>query len=109
MDHDLSPGPPSWVDFAPKSQRGLDLLGLRLPVQAIGLSLMDAVTTIAPKVRYLSFRTFIADAYRAVPGPPPDSYKAFMAFALPAETAFAISNASGSRGGATARPSRIST
>ena len=93
MDYDLSPGAPSWVDFAPKSVRGLDLLGLRLPVQAIGLSLLNAVTTIAPKVRYLSFRTFVADAYRTAPGPPPDSYDGFMSFALPAETAVALGNA----------------
>lgn len=92
MDYDLTPSAPSWVDFAPRSQRGLDLLGLRLPVQAIGLSLLNAVTTIAPKVRYLSFRTFIADAYRTAPGPPPDSREAFMAFALPAEAAFALGN-----------------
>ena len=92
MDYGLSPTAPGWIDFAPRSQRGLDLLGLRLPVQAIGLSLLDAVTTIAPKVRYLSFRTFIADAYRTAPGPPPDSRDSFMAFALPAETAFALGN-----------------
>ena len=92
MDYDLSPGAPSWVNFAPDSRRGLDLLGLRLPVQTIGLSLLNAVTTIAPKVRYLSFRTFIADAYRTAPGPPPDSYNAFMSFAVPAETAFALGN-----------------
>lgn len=93
MDFDLSPAVPSWVDFAPNSVRGLDLLGLRLPVQAIGLSLLDAVTTISPRVRYLSFRTFVADAYRTAPGPPPDSYDAFMSFAVPAETAFALGNA----------------
>ena len=93
MDYELSPGVPTWVDFAPNSVRGLDLLGLRLPVQTIGLSLLNAVTTIAPKVRYLSFRTFIADAYRTAPGPPPDSYDAFMSFAVPAETAFALGNA----------------
>ena len=92
MDYDLSPSAPGWVDFAPNSVRGLDLLGLRLPVQAIGLSLLDAVTTVSPKVRYLSFRTFIADAYRTAPGPPPDSNSAFMSFAVPAETAFALGN-----------------
>ena len=92
MDYGLSPSAPGWVDFAPRSQRGLDLLGLRLPVQATGLSLLNAVTTIAPRVRYLSFRTFIADAYRTAPGPPPDSRDAFMAFALPAEAAFALGN-----------------
>lgn len=93
MDLDLSPNAPSWVDFGPNSVRGQDLLGLRLPVQAIGLSLLDAVTTISPKLRYVSFRTFVADAYRTAPGPPPDSYDAFMSFAIPVETAFALGNA----------------
>ena len=93
MHYDSRPAAPRWVDFAPNSVRGLDLLGLRLPVQAIGLSLLDAVTTISPRVRYLSFRTFVADAYRTAPGPPPDSYDAFMSFAVPAETAFALGNA----------------
>lgn len=60
MDHNLSPNAPGWVDFAPESVRGQDLLGLRLPVQAIGLSLLNAVTTISPKLRYVSFRTFVA-------------------------------------------------
>ena len=93
MDLDLNPNAPGWVDFAPKSVRGQDLLGLRLPVQAIGLSLLNAVTTISPKLRYVSFRTFVADAYRTAPGPPPDSYDAFMSFAIPVETAFALGNA----------------
>ena len=92
MDYDLSPSAPGWVDFAPNSAQGQDLLGLRFPVQAIGLSLLNAVTTISPKVRYLSFRTFIANAYRTAPDPPPDSYSAFMSFAVPAETAFALGN-----------------
>lgn len=92
MDYDLSPSAPGWVDFAPDSVQGRDLLGLRFPVQAIGLSLLDAVTTISPKLRYLSFLTFIANAYRTAPGPPADSYSAFMSFAIPAETAFALGN-----------------
>lgn len=66
MDYGLSPSAPSWVDFAPKSQRGLDLLGLRLPVQAIGLSLLNAVTTIAPKVRAL-IRGLRVHRFRSIP------------------------------------------
>lgn len=92
LDYDLSPSAPGWVEFAPNSVGGQDVLGLRLPVQAIGLSLLNAVTTISPKIRYLSFRTFIADAYRTAPGPPPDSYSAFMSFAVSAEAAFALGN-----------------
>lgn len=93
MDLPAQPPAPTWIDFSPDSVRGQDLLGLRLPVQSIGLSLLNGVTTISPKVRYLSFRTFIADAYRTAPGPPPDSHDAFLAFARQAEAAFALGNA----------------
>lgn len=54
MDHNLSPNAPGWVDFALESVWGLDLLGLRQPAQAIGLSLLDAVTTIRSSATYHS-------------------------------------------------------
>jgi len=87
------PNAPTWVDFSPDPVSGLDLLGLRLPTRNIGLSLLNGITTISPKVRYLSFRTFIADAYRTAPGPPPDSHDSFLSFALPAEAAYVFGNA----------------
>lgn len=93
MDLPSQPRSPTWVDFAPDSVQGLDLLGLRLPVQSIGLSLLNGVTTISPKVRYLSFRTFMADAYRTLPSPPLDSQQGFVSFAAPAEAAYAMGNA----------------
>jgi len=55
--------PPSWVDIGGEQIQGLDLLGLRLPVQAIGNSLLDGVTTITPSVRYLSLLAWIVHSY----------------------------------------------
>ena len=42
---------------------GLDLLGLRAPVQRIGNDLFDGITTVTPKVRYLSVLTWIIHRY----------------------------------------------
>jgi hypothetical protein len=93
MDFPLSPPSPSWIDFAPDSVRGLDLLGLRLPAQTIGYALFNGVTTISPKVRYLCFRAFLVDAYRTFPEPPPDSNDEFLEFARKAESALTIAHA----------------
>lgn len=46
---------PDWVSFEADEIEGLDLLGLRAPVQAIGNELFNGVTTVTPKLRYLSF------------------------------------------------------
>ena len=92
MEFDLWPSAPSWVDLAPASVRGLDLLGLRLPAQSIGLSLLNGVTTVTPKVRYLSFRAFVAEAYLSAPEALADSRQLFNEFARQAEAAFAVSN-----------------
>jgi hypothetical protein len=39
---------PSWITSGAKIAGGLDLLGLRLPVQTIGGTLLDGVTTVTP-------------------------------------------------------------
>ena len=39
---------PSWINSGATVTGGLDLLGLRLPVQTIGGSLLDGVTTVTP-------------------------------------------------------------
>lgn len=86
-----SPRPePSWVDSGAGQINGLDLLGLRLPVQNIGNSLLNGVTTITPLVRYLSFRAWIIHAY--VQARMPDQLKAFREFASRVEAAIAIGN-----------------
>jgi hypothetical protein len=43
---------PDWVVCEAKPIHGLDLLGLRLPAQSIGVSLLSGVTTISPTIRY---------------------------------------------------------
>ena len=39
---------PTWVSSGAVITGGLDLLGLRLPVQFIGGTLLDGVTTVTP-------------------------------------------------------------
>jgi len=81
---------PEWVELGAKPNRGLDLTGLRLPVQAIGNSLLDGITTITPSVRYVSFYSWIALSYLNSRGP--DNWRSFRSFAEPTETAIAIGN-----------------
>lgn len=47
---------PSWINSGAVIAGGLDLLGLRLPVQFIGSTLLDGITTITPSVRYIALR-----------------------------------------------------
>lgn len=83
----------SWVQ-APAPTRGLDLLGLRLPVQSIGNSLLDGITTVTPTIRYLSLRSWILRSYIHSDGE--DSWKALSAFAKRVEAAIAYGNLLGS-------------
>lgn len=81
---------PSWVDSGAAVINGLDLLGLRLPVQNIGNSLINGVTTITPLVRYLSFRAWMIHVY--VQARMPNRWKSFREFASRAEAAIALGN-----------------
>lgn len=83
----------SWVQ-APAPTRGLDLLGLRLPVQTIGNSLLDGITTVTPTIRYLSLRSWILRSYIHSGGE--DSLKALSTFAKRVEAAVAYGNLLGS-------------
>jgi hypothetical protein len=47
---------PEWIESGATPTGGLDLLGLRLPVQTIGLSLLNGVTTVTPSIRYIAIR-----------------------------------------------------
>jgi hypothetical protein len=69
---------------------GLDLLGLRLPVQTIGGSLLDGVTTVTPSIRYLGFRAWLI--YRYGESHFPDSWQAFTDFSAYAECALVLGN-----------------
>ena len=53
---------PDWISFQADRAEGLDLLGLR-PVQQIGNQRFDGVTTVTPKLRYLSVLAWIIWRY----------------------------------------------
>lgn len=82
--------PPSWVDTKAVIADGLDLLGVRQPVQVIGGSLLNGITSVTPKIRYLSFSCWLLHRY-AEAGLP-DCYKDFSSFAERAEAALVMGN-----------------
>lgn len=81
---------PQWVDTGAVITGGLDLLGLRLPVQIIGGTLLDGVTTVTPQVRYLAFRAWLIHQYGQTGLP--DSWQRFTDFALRIESALVLGN-----------------
>jgi hypothetical protein len=50
---------PDWIIFDANKTQGLDLLGLRAPAQEIGNSLLNGLTSVTPKLRYLSVLSWI--------------------------------------------------
>lgn len=82
--------PPAWVDSGAETTPGLDLLGLRLPVQVIGDSLLTGVTTVTPTVRYLSIHAWLVHSYAQARRP--DRWSDFKAFAAIAESAVVLGN-----------------
>jgi len=81
---------PNWVDSGAEPIRGLDLLGLRLPVQVLGNSLLAGVTTITPTVRYLSIHAWLVHSYAQARQP--DRWSDFRSFAATAEAAVVLGN-----------------
>ncbi len=81
---------PGWVEAGATSVQGIDLLGLRLPVQTIGNWLLNGITSVTPSVRYLSFRCWIARSY--MNARLPDRWRAFRAFASQVEAAIVLGN-----------------
>jgi hypothetical protein len=59
--------------------QGLDLLGLRGPVQQIGNGLLNGLTSVTPKLRYLSVLSWIV--WRYAEARLPDDDNAFTEFA----------------------------
>ncbi len=81
---------PSWINSGATITGGLDLLGLRLPVQTIGGTLLDGVTTITPSVRYLGLRAWMIWRYGQTGLP--DSWTSFTEFAARLETVIVLAN-----------------
>jgi hypothetical protein len=69
---------------------GLDLLGLRLPVQHIGAQLLDGITTVTPSVRYVAIRSWLAHRY--MEAGLPDSWTDFTGFCSNFECALVLGN-----------------
>jgi hypothetical protein len=81
---------PEWISSGATITGGLDLLGLRLPVQTIGGTLLDGVTTVTPSVRYLAFRAWLIHRYGQRGGA--DSLQKFTEFAARIESALVFGN-----------------
>ena len=82
--------PPEWIRSGAEITGGLDLLGLRLPVQFIGGTLLDGVTTVTPSVRYLAFRAWLIHRYGQTRQA--DDLDTFTAFAARIESALVLGN-----------------
>lgn len=82
--------PPEWISSGAVITGGLDLLGLRLPVQFIGGTLLDGVTTVTPSVRYLAFRAWMI--YRYGQTGQADDWQTYTDFAARIESALVLGN-----------------
>ncbi len=81
---------PQWVSTTAHDIGGLDLLGLRAPVNSIGTSLLTGITTITPTVRYVSLRSWLIRQYAL--SRQPDSWKSFRKYAEKIEAAVTVGN-----------------
>jgi hypothetical protein len=81
---------PDWVSFEADKTVGLDLLGLRAPVQQIGNLLFDGVTTVTPRLRYMSVLSWIV--WRYAQAELPEKRSSFFEFAAAQESAFVMAN-----------------
>ncbi len=80
---------PEWVDSQGRPINGLDLTGLRLPVDAISNYQLIGITTVTPRIRFLSIRAWIVKAFGD--SGLPNTQDAFADFALRVETAIIFS------------------
>lgn len=81
---------PDWISFEAEKTEGLDLLGLRAPVQRIGNDLFDGITTVTPKVRYLSVLAWIMHRYAEARLP--NGWPQFTRFAEAQEAVVVLAN-----------------
>jgi hypothetical protein len=82
--------PPDWVAFDAHKTQGLDLLGLRAPVQQISNHLLNGLTSVTPKIRYLSVLSWIVWRYNEAKQP--NDWGAFSQFAAAQEAVIVMAN-----------------
>jgi len=90
MEFELEPPPPSQISSGARPTRGIDVLGVRLPVQDVGAELLDGVTTVTQTIRYLGLRAWTARRYALARLP--NAWGPFSEFAGRVEAAVAIGN-----------------
>jgi hypothetical protein len=87
---------PDWVSsFEGDKSDGVDLLGLRAPVQALGNELFDGVTTVTPRLRYMSVISWAV--WRYAQARLPEDRSSFFEFTAAQESAFVMANRSKNR------------
>lgn len=79
---------PDWIENQAKPTDGIDILGLRFPVQAISGGLLNGITIASPRIRYLSIRSWIIKSFGE--SGLPNNDKSFSEFAGRLESALAI-------------------
>ncbi len=79
---------PSWITFSADKTQGLDLLGLRAPVQSIGNGLLNGLTSVTPKLHYLSIQCWII--WRYLEARLPNDSGTFQRFAAAQEATIAM-------------------
>jgi len=82
--------PPAALVEKPEYYDGLDLLGLRNPVQRIGNDCLNGIVTVTPAVRYLSIYCWLLRCYWQQGRPAKQS--AFRRFSADAEFALVLAN-----------------
>lgn len=81
---------PEWIENGATPTGGLDLLGLRLPVQTIGGSLLNGITTVTPSIRYIAIRAWLIHRYSQAKLP--DSANEFTKRSSTVECALVLGN-----------------
>jgi hypothetical protein len=79
---------PEWIEPGDGMGRQIDLTGMRLSAQSSENLLLDGITTITPRLRYLAFRAWVI--WRYWHGRQPDRWKTFIEFAARQEAALAL-------------------
>ena len=79
---------PQWIEAGEGMGRQIDLTGMRLSAQSTEDLLLDGITTITPRPRYLTFRSWIVARYWRARQP--DRWNTFIDFAGRQEAALAI-------------------
>lgn len=89
------------VETDTRDSPGADLLGLRVPAEAVAVHLHNGVTTVTPSIRHLSLRAWCINRYLARQGP--NDRKTFLAFAGKVEAAIAYGSVLTGVGGVVGR------